>query len=927
VLANNHHVVDQGGTLSRIDRGTDARDDRARTRASSGSRRTSHLGRALRGRSRRNVAFLVLAMLLGATAVAVAGPSGGWNEGGLQATGGVVKFGPINPVNGFPDWYRDSNGEEVEACLSNFDPLCNAPLPAPNPDAQVSFPDNFPDEFFYFTGEASMTANGGNDVLALYTIEGTYEGGNTQTVFGRTRYRIRGGLQPGAEYTVTNPYGVDTLVAGDDATIFVTEDVGVGSGNFGGLFEGQVGPFLKWTGTDAPAGYLGDPGTPHAVTGSPFGTNFVKIEGPGVGGPANPNPCPGLDASSSPDCIYTDLFSILGKKSTKGGVDVARASYTLSGPDAKPQLDIMAESKADQDIVVQDTVSGAGRRFQVTPLEREAGRYFAHVDVQGTRPEKVQVVNRKDIPQTVKEIPVTDHVTGTALYNADTDTLHVAAASSDATLAKNLLTVTGFNKPLDAATGAVDITTVAPTSTVTVKSDRGGKAEIPVQVQGAGLPPLPLTALAGGDQTVEQGTQVTLDGSASTGNIDGYQWTGPAGVALTGAATSKATFTAPSTPGDYTFTLKVTGPDGTPPVVTSKEDTIVVHVSEVRNVEPRIAFANNLTSPTTPIAVDQNASVTLDGTQSVGASAFQWEKVRGPAVDLGTTDQGALTFTFPKTTQDLVLRLTVRNPTAVSSGRCTPTTCASVEVTLTPKADELTTTKARFVTNDSRWVIDGTATSIDRNRVTVYSGRALDPAMKIGTADVLADHTWSVDVRASTVPTTTCACVTAVSDRGGSIVALLEKPANLPPTTVDPGTPPATNVAAAGTAARAPLAAAVPLAGARIAPAVTGGALATRAVTAPATIRAASIATTGVPVTVNVPTGATLVRLRVLTTAGTPLLSTFKKVKGGTKVKVNIRSAKLRRKVRAGKRIVVEVRTGTAKNRLGKAVRKTVRVR
>jgi hypothetical protein len=78
---------------------------------------------------------------------------------------------------------------------------------------------------------------------------------------------------------------------------------------------------------------------------------------------------------------------------------------------------------------------------------------------------------------------------------------------------------------------------------------------------------------------------------------------------------------------------------------------------------------------------------------------------------------------------------------------------------------------------------------------------------------------------------------------------------------------------------------------------------------------------------VNVPTGATLVRLRVLTTAGTPLLSTFKKVRGGTKVKVNIRSAKLRRNVRAGKRIVVEVRTGTAKNRLGKAVRKTVRVR
>jgi hypothetical protein len=108
---------------------------------------------------------------------------------------------------------------------------------------------------------------------------------------------------------------------------------------------------------------------------------------------------------------------------------------------------------------------------------------------------------------------------------------------------------------------------------------------------------------------------------------------------------------------------------------------------------------------------------------------------------------------------------------------------------------------------------------------------------------------------------------------------------------------------------------------------VTGGALAARAVAAPTTVTASSIATTGVPVTVSVPAGATLLRLRVLTTAGTPLFSTFKKVKGGSKVRMKVRSAKLGRKVRAGKRIILEVRSGTAKNRLGKAVRKTVRVR
>jgi hypothetical protein len=69
------------------------------------------------------------------------------------------------------------------------------------------------------------------------------------------------------------------------------------------------------------------------------------------------------------------------------------------------------------------------------------------------------------------------------------------------------------------------------------------------------------------------------------------------------------------------------------------------------------------------------------------------------------------------------------------------------------------------------------------------------------------------------------------------------------------------------------------------------------------------------------------VRLRVLTTANKTLFSTFKKVKGGTKVKIKIKSAKLRERMRAGKRYVLEVRAGTAKNRLGKATRTRIRVR
>jgi hypothetical protein len=123
-------------------------------------------------------------------------------------------------------------------------------------------------------------------------------------------------------------------------------------------------------------------------------------------------------------------------------------------------------------------------------------------------------------------------------------------------------------------------------------------------------------------------------------------------------------------------------------------------------------------------------------------------------------------------------------------------------------------------------------------------------------------------------------------------------------------------------AAAAGPAAAIPLVGTPAAATIGLARLA-----APATVNAAAFATAGVPVTVTVPKGATVLRLRVLTTANKALFSTFKKVKGGKKVTVTVRSAKAARKLRTAKRFVIEVRAGTAKNRLGKATRKAIRIR
>ena len=109
-------------------------------------------------------------------------------------------------------------------------------------------------------------------------------------------------------------------------------------------------------------------------------------------------------------------------------------------------------------------------------------------------------------------------------------------------------------------------------------------------------------------------------------------------------------------------------------------------------------------------------------------------------------------------------------------------------------------------------------------------------------------------------------------------------------------------------------------------PVVGTGTVGATALSAPAVIAARALGT-GVPVTVAVPAGAGFLQLQVLTTTGKPLFSTVKKVKGGTKVRVRIRSAKLRRQVRSGKRYVIAVRTGPTTRRLGTAVKRTVRIR
>jgi hypothetical protein len=224
----------------------------------------------------------------------------------VPAEAALSDTGPIDPSHGFPAWYSDAGNVaaglgplQLELCLDG--PLCLATDFRPDPDQPLSYPDNFPDEAFWWAGEASIESGNTSALLvmaqeAAFANEAVVAG--DQVAFSRIRIRIDG-LTANSSYTITHPYGTVTLSADSTGTINYTLDQGCfdtpcGQQGFARAANGTVGPFLRWT-SGAPEGYVGDPDVEHAVVGSPTGNNFFQVEGPGIG------------------TLRTDRFAIQGK--------------------------------------------------------------------------------------------------------------------------------------------------------------------------------------------------------------------------------------------------------------------------------------------------------------------------------------------------------------------------------------------------------------------------------------------------------------------------------------------------------------------------------------------------------------------------------------------------------------------------------------
>ena len=417
----------------------------------------------------------------------------------------LAAVGPLNPGNGFPVYYVDTNGVALELPV----PPLGTPLTVPPPLNPISptmvfdptIPGNafsgqigFGSECFYWVADANWIGVPSAVGAIVYRagLEAAFASGDAQNgqqiVFSRIRVRI-GGLLPGmtGTYTVRHPYGTETIVVtADDIAagkgLSLTRDLGVAAQNFTNVLSGDVGPFLIQTLpialANVPVGYptigwVGDGNTISPVTGSPLGFNQVSITPPG-----NVN----LGAGNGV-ALTTANFVVSGHLWTgvlPTPLTVNRVTYTRTATNTF--FDVFATSELGATVTA--TIPPAPAVTLTAGLNELAGLFWSRSSFAGgfVIPPTVTITASLAGSATTTVTPVpTDLVTITqAVWNSRTQVMTIRANSSD-TLNNPVLTVT--NPPLGPLLNGVFsyVCQVTP-ATVTVASAAGGLATEPVQV-------------------------------------------------------------------------------------------------------------------------------------------------------------------------------------------------------------------------------------------------------------------------------------------------------------------------------------------------------------------------------------------------------------------------------------------------------------
>ena len=416
-----------------------------------------------------------------------------------QAALFAVDTGPYTPANGgFAAWYQDSHGRTLDLCLSKAVSsrvpgtpgaptyMCNLlPTPGVFDDAQpVVFPTNFPDEAFWFTADGTIVdaARGinlayGSAIEAAFAADEPIEG--DQISFARVRIRVD--IPTAGTYVITHPYGIEVFTVDTPGrrAINMTRDIGIGAPKtYDGALKGDIGPFLRsvngpYTETNPVSGgaeqFIGDPNLTEAVTGSPFNTNYIRIEGPG-----------GLDLRST-------VFAVSGKLST-----VVRPTPLITQRSTYSRKQGASAPIAQQDVFVlapppPATVSLSSSTPALKLTEADTtGSWYVQNPVNPTLPTTLQVTADNHLAiasstPTTLPMALTDLVViQRAEYSLSSGQLTLVATTSDETSPPALTATSGTGAAIGALSGSAAVKTLTtgispiPPAKVRVTSSNGG---------------------------------------------------------------------------------------------------------------------------------------------------------------------------------------------------------------------------------------------------------------------------------------------------------------------------------------------------------------------------------------------------------------------------------------------------------------------
>lgn len=397
----------------------------------------------------------------------------------------LAAHGGPHPVNHFPLWFQDSTGLALQLGLDGDGATGFGVFDQVDPDNPFSVQIGFGSEAFYSLASVEMTYDmpgdpGGGRAVVEFGLEAAFAADKAidgdQFVFGRIRARVD--IPMAGDYKIIHPYGVDIHRNAPAGKRGVNDTVDIGGiiPDYERTLTGRIGPFLRWTDPDYPVvvpgvgRFVGDPQQDHTVTGSPFGTNYVRIEGPegcNIGG-------------TGIDFIETDQFSLTGKifeGPTPTPVIFERATYnrTTAG-----WVDVFVTAPATASLEFQ----GEGN-VPVTPMTGDGtGRFFGHLVVSDpvSFPRFVSVTanNPPDNSAAVMVRELVDAVNITkAEYYLSNNTLTIKATSSDAAIPPTL-TAEGFG---DLTNGIlIQQGVLVPPAKITVNSSAGGSDSCMVDI-------------------------------------------------------------------------------------------------------------------------------------------------------------------------------------------------------------------------------------------------------------------------------------------------------------------------------------------------------------------------------------------------------------------------------------------------------------